>query len=115
MMNLPAGVTEAQWSQALANYGHPWKPGQQCFTEGQIRLRRICTIHGKVGAHDIPPPAVTDELLWQMLVKGLERNPWFIMRVDDFVFGEEGERKIENMVRPLAAAVILAWASMEVK
>jgi hypothetical protein len=50
-----------------------------------------------------------------MLVKGLERNPWFIMRVDDFVFGEEGDRKIENMVRPLAAAVILAWASLEVK
>jgi hypothetical protein len=37
------------------------------------------------------------------------------MRVDDFVFGEEGDRKIENMVRPLAAAVILAWASLEVK
>jgi hypothetical protein len=60
-------------------------------------------------------PAVTDELLWQMLVKGLERNAWFLMRVDDFVFGEEGDRKIENMVRPLATAVILAWASMEVK
>jgi hypothetical protein len=104
-MNLPPEVM-AQWQQALANYGHPWKPGQQCFTEGQIGLRRVCTIHGKVGAHDIPMPAVTDELLWQMLVKGSEHEyrDWFLLKM------------LAGLVNhSLAAAVILAWASMEVK
>jgi hypothetical protein len=110
-MNLPPEVM-AKWPQALANYGHPWKPGQQCVHSDDY-LGDYCPQHDTNRPHDIPMPAVTDELLWQMLVKGLERNPWFIMRVDDFVFGEEGDRKIENMVRPLAAAVILAWASME--
>jgi hypothetical protein len=126
-MNLPPEVM-AQWPQALANYGHPWKPGQRCggaqpnydaqHPYGRVRIYEsgvVCE-HGEIADHDTPPPAVTDELLWQMLVKGLEHSPWFLVdKIGPFLGVAPKNANDFECTRSLAAAVILAWASMEAK
>jgi hypothetical protein len=115
-LNLPAGVTEAQWQQALEKYGHPWKPGQRCkgtpIRDCNTERWSCSACHHEYTAfeqipHDIPMFAVTDELLWQMLVKGTDRDIGFLIHVYQLMDTDHD--------LSLAAAVILAWASLEVK
>jgi len=114
-MNLPPNVTEAQWQRALANYGHPWKPGRRCDWADDLRGSiddRLCIEHEAIGMHDIPMPAVTDELLWQMLVNLVEQCDTSVELFSDGCIELDG---VGGFRGPLAAAVILAWASMGVK
>jgi hypothetical protein len=70
------GVDEATFAAALRVIGHPWRPGQRCGgtpTRNSLSERWRCSDCSYkynpfyTGSHDIPIPAVTDELLMQML------------------------------------------------
>ena len=73
-MNLPKGVTEAQWVAALA-FIDAWKPGQRCEgiprqhpLTGEWRCHKCDSRYSQFdqGLHDIPIPVATDELLMRM-------------------------------------------------
>jgi hypothetical protein len=125
-MNLPAGVTEAQWQQALVNAGL-WKPGQRCERSSNpltynVERHTLCKICGfdftenrsttVYKPHDIPMPVVTDELLWQMLVNLVEQCDMSVELFSDGCIELDGVGGFRGL---LAAAVIRATASLEVK
>ncbi len=102
-MNLPNGVTEAQWVAALAFIKHPWRPGQRCYGGYQTGVGYCHRCHN-CDPHDIPIPAVTDELLMRMLRQGLKHPSWLYL---PFLYGE-----LMSGTDP-AAAIILAARSGE--
>src|SRR5882672_3684118 len=80
------GIDEATFSAALRVIGHPWRPGQRCHYCEKQRIVGETIGGNDIWAHrehDIPIPAVTDELLMQMLIVGVERRPEFLLNVYD--------------------------------
>jgi hypothetical protein len=97
-MNLPNGITFEQWIAAQSILPDAWKPGQ---TEVQTCI--LCSQpHSET--INVPPPAVTDELLMAILREG-ERQQGFTF------FLVIGNRCRDSL--SLDAAIILAATSLD--
>lgn len=101
------GIPDDIYASALRVMGHPWRKGQRCSGWQSCRWRDHHRLNSQ---HDIPIPPVTGELLWQMLVKGLEQDMGFWTKIGNKLHPFRKDKQEDT-----AAAVIRATASLEVK
>jgi hypothetical protein len=119
---LPDGIDEVMFAASLRVIGHPWRPGQRCkvtdvtcrhfdqawFDTESEETKRWVKEGGQpppFAEHDIPIPAVTDELLMRMLEKS---GPSLVAR-----FYERMPARPADDNRSLYAAIIRTTAALD--